>query len=128
MRSTLWRLQDELDRAETDAHILLPVHDEFIIDVAPAVLKKVAKITVKAMETCDKFTVPLQVNLKWAPKRWSEAIKLDCPKCEGLGVTFGMSREELFEALYQDELPDDLKESPCKKCKGERFLFEKALT
>ena len=127
MRATLWRLQDELDRAKTDAHIILVVHDEFIIDVAPAMLEKVAKITVKEMETSDKFTVPLQVGLEWAPKRWSESTKLDCPKCEGLGVTFGLSRDELFEALYNDELPDDLKESPCKKCKGERFLFGKAL-
>ncbi|KKK73880.1 hypothetical protein LCGC14_2889360, partial [marine sediment metagenome] len=113
--------------AKTDAHIILVVHDEFIIDVAPDMLETVAKITVDAMETCDKFTVPLQVGLEWAPKRWSETIKLDCPKCEGLGVTFGLDRDELFEALYNDELPDDLEESPCKKCKGERFLFEEAL-
>jgi len=38
-----------------------------------------------------------------------------------------MSREELFEALYQDELPDDLEERTCDECEGERFLFGKAL-
>ena len=72
--------------------------------------------------------MPLQVDLQWAPKRWSEAIKLACDTCEGLGVTFALSRDELFEALYQDELPDDLEESPCAECNGGRFIFGKALT
>ncbi len=126
MRSKLWRLNDGL--VGTGADIVLVVHDEFIIDTPVDMLEKVARITVKEMETCDKFTVPLQVDLQWAPKRWSEAIKLACDTCEGLGVTFALSRDELFEALYQDELPDDLEESPCDECNGERFLFGKALT
>ena len=125
MRSRLWRLQDAL--VDTGTDILLTVHDEFIIDTPVDMLEKVARITVDAMETCDKFTVPLQVDLEWAPKRWSETIKLKCENCSGLGVTFGMSREELFEALYQDELPDDLEESTCSECNGKRFLFGKAL-
>ena len=121
MRDTLWTLEEALN---TGALLDLVVHDEFIIDTPLDAIEATVKTVVPIMETCPRLTVPLKVSLKWAPERWSQAIKLDCGTCDGLGKTFGLDDDELFDLVYHDkELP---KSKVCKECGGRRFLLEKA--
>ena len=120
MRDTLWTLEKALNMG---ALLDLVVHDEFIIDTPLDAIESTVKTVVPIMETCTRLTVPLKVSLKWAPERWSQAIKLDCGTCDGLGKTFGLDDDELFDLVYHDkELP---KSKVCKECDGRRFLLEK---
>lgn len=121
MRDTFWTLDEALD---TGAVLDLVVHDEFIIDTPLDAIESTVKIAVPIMETCPRLTVPLKVSLKWAPKRWSQAIDLDCETCRGLGKTFGLDDDELFDLVYHDKaLPES---KVCEECNGRRFLLEKA--
>jgi len=66
----------EVDRALTEAkvksRILLQVHDELVIEVAPGELEKVTELVTKGMNSAAKLNVPLEVNIGIG-KSWDEA-------------------------------------------------------
>ena len=65
-----------VDKALTDAkvksRILLQVHDELVIEVAPGELDKVTELVTKGMNSAAKLAVPLEVNIGIG-KSWDEA-------------------------------------------------------
>lgn len=54
------------------ARLVLQVHDEVIVEVAPHEHDEVARLTREAMEGAASLSVPLEVNLSWAAN-WAEA-------------------------------------------------------
>ncbi len=66
----------EVDRALTEAkvksRILLQVHDELVIEVAPGELEQVTELVKKGMNCAAKLDVPLEVNIGIG-KSWDEA-------------------------------------------------------
>ncbi len=66
----------EVDRALTEAkvksRILLQVHDELVIEVAPGELEQVTELVKKGMNSAAKLDVPLEVNIGIG-KSWDEA-------------------------------------------------------
>jgi len=65
-----------VDKALTDAkvksRILLQVHDELVIEVAPGELEKVTELVAKGMNSAANLDVPLEVNIGIG-KSWDEA-------------------------------------------------------
>jgi DNA polymerase-1 len=65
-----------VDKALTDAkvksRILLQVHDELVIEVAPGELEKVTALVTKGMNSAANLDVPLEVNIGIG-KSWDEA-------------------------------------------------------
>jgi len=65
-----------VDKALTDAkvksRILLQVHDELVIEVAPGELEKVTELVTKGMNSAANLDVPLEVNIGIG-KSWDEA-------------------------------------------------------
>ena len=65
-----------VDMALTDAkvksRILLQVHDELVIEVAPGELEQVKELVTKGMNSAAKLEVPLEVNIGIG-KSWDEA-------------------------------------------------------
>jgi len=65
-----------VDKALTDAkvksRILLQVHDELVIEVAPGELEKVTELVTRGMNSAANLDVPLEVNIGIG-KSWDEA-------------------------------------------------------
>ncbi|AHF06564.1 DNA polymerase I [Desulfitobacterium metallireducens] len=57
------------------ADVLLQVHDELVVQVAPAELERVAKIVQEEMENAFPLSVPLTVDCKTGPN-WYEMMSL----------------------------------------------------
>lgn len=64
-------LNDELERRNLDAKILLQVHDELIIEAKDDVIKEVSLLSQNFMQTIVELSVPLVVNVSSA-KNWAE--------------------------------------------------------
>ena len=60
-----------LREAELDAHIILQVHDELIVECAERDKEQAAEILRSCMEGAAALTVPLTVDLHWG-KSWEE--------------------------------------------------------
>lgn len=103
--------------------IKLIVHDEFIFEISYKEAEKVIPIIVTEMRTCDKLNVPMDVELKWSPNRWSNAISLSCDECNGIGKTFNFEQEVLFTAVYNNDgkLLDRVIALPCNYCLGKGY-------
>jgi DNA polymerase-1 len=59
MKKAMIEVQDELDRADTGAAILLQVHDELLLEVPKSELEPVRDLVVTKMEGAMKLDVPL---------------------------------------------------------------------
>jgi len=70
------KVADEIKKAgfESDAHLLLQVHDELIYEVKTEKAKKVSIIIQKAMEEALDSTVPLKVNMAIG-QNWGKLAK-----------------------------------------------------
>lgn len=119
MRHTLWKLDKALYGLETIINLV--VHDEFIFDVPFGEFDTVLGIVIPTMETCNRIKVPLKVDLKWATKRWSDAVSLNCKTCDGLGHVYEIPPDELLKLLIEEKLPEMLPHLPCPQCEGKRF-------
>ncbi len=64
------RLHEEIK--EKDAHLVLQVHDELLIESRAEIVEEIMKITKDVMENVVKFDVPLTVNIKSA-SNWLDA-------------------------------------------------------
>jgi DNA polymerase-1 len=66
----------KLDRSLEDhaltSRIVLQVHDEIIVEVAPNENEQVEKLTLDAMNGATELRVPLEVNLAWG-ETWADA-------------------------------------------------------
>ena len=61
-----------LTEAKVKSRILLQVHDELVIEVAPGEFEKVTELVTKGMNSAAKLNVPLEVNIGIG-KSWDEA-------------------------------------------------------
>ena len=66
------QLHRELAAAALPARLLLQVHDELVLEVAPEALESVLAITRRTMETAVQLSVPLKVETGVGPN-WMEA-------------------------------------------------------
>ena len=125
MRSTNWKLYDKLKEYKT--RIVLPIHDEFVFDMPYTEAREVIPIIVDTMTTCDKLKVPLKVDLKWAPVRWSESYSLSCDECDGNGKIFSLTEDERFDTLVKNDWDtlNSLTSEPCAECAGTGFNLKK---
>ena len=72
MKLAMIGVDKALREAKTKSRILLQVHDELVIEVAPGELEKVKKIVVEGMTKAAKLDVPLEVNIGIG-RSWDEA-------------------------------------------------------
>ncbi|MFM8926672.1 MAG: DNA polymerase I [Rhodoluna sp.] len=72
MKLAMIRVANALAEAKTKSRILLQVHDELVIEVAPGELEQVKKIVVEGMTKAAKLDVPLDVNIG-VGSSWDEA-------------------------------------------------------
>jgi DNA polymerase I len=68
----LVRLDQALEAAGTDSRLILQVHDEVILEVAPAELDDVTGLVLDAMSGAFALRVPLEVNLSVGDS-WADA-------------------------------------------------------
>jgi len=68
----LVRLDRSLDAGGLPSRLVLQVHDEVILEVAPAEEDEVSSLTVEAMRGAADLSVPLEVNLTWGTS-WADA-------------------------------------------------------
>ena len=66
------QLQDALQQQGLPAQLLLQVHDELVLEVAPDALEATRELVVKTMEHAVKLSVPL-VAETGAGANWMEA-------------------------------------------------------
>ncbi len=59
-----------------DVRMLLQVHDELVFEIKKDLVKKIAPVIKKAMETVRSFDVPITVDIKHGPN-WSDMEPLD---------------------------------------------------
>jgi len=72
MKLAMIRVYENLKAAKVKSRILLQVHDELVLEVAPGELEKVKKIVIEGMNEAAKLDVPLEVNVGIG-KSWDEA-------------------------------------------------------
>lgn len=68
----LVRLDTALAEADTDARLILQVHDEVILEVHPDERDRLADLTVGVMADAFEMSVPLEVNLAFGAS-WADA-------------------------------------------------------
>ena len=68
----LVNLDQELRKLDTDTRLVLQVHDEVILEVAPDQREPMATLTTEVMAAAFDLRVPLEVNLAFGPT-WAEA-------------------------------------------------------
>jgi len=68
----LVRLDRGLEEQGRTSRLVLQVHDEVILEVAPAEEQAVAALTMEAMRGAADLSVPLEVNLSWGDS-WAAA-------------------------------------------------------
>ena len=72
MKIAMIEVDKALTQAKVKSRILLQVHDELVIEVAPGELEKVKELVTKGMNSAAKLDVPLEVNIGIG-KSWDEA-------------------------------------------------------
>jgi len=68
----LVRLDRGLEEQGRTSRLVLQVHDEVILEVAPAEEQAVSALTLEAMRGAADLSVPLEVNLSWGDS-WADA-------------------------------------------------------
>jgi len=71
-KAALVKVDALLEREELKSGLVLQVHDEVILEVAPDEEAAAAEITLDAMHNACRLCVPLEVNLAWGAN-WAEA-------------------------------------------------------
>jgi DNA polymerase-1 len=66
------RLDRELHTQALPARLLLQVHDELVLEAAPAARETVLELVRRVMEHAVELSVPLRVDTGWGPN-WMEA-------------------------------------------------------
>lgn len=120
MKDAMTRIDRRL-RAEGLATLpLLPIHDELILDVPYAEARRAVAVVTEEMGRPggSGLTVPLRVDLGWAPERWSEKRVVRCGPCGGIGRVFERGHNELVRALYDGEDPATFAFEMCAACGG----------
>jgi DNA polymerase-1 len=72
MKIAMIAVDQALTQAKVKSRILLQVHDELVIEVAPGELEQVKELVTKGMNSAAKLDVPLEVNIGIG-KSWDEA-------------------------------------------------------
>jgi len=72
MKVAMIAVDQALTQAKVKSRILLQVHDELVIEVAPGELEQVKELVTKGMNSAAKLDVPLEVNIGIG-KSWDEA-------------------------------------------------------
>jgi len=72
MKIAMISVDQALTQAKVKSRILLQVHDELVIEVAPGELEQVKELVTKGMNSAAKLDVPLEVNIGIG-KSWDEA-------------------------------------------------------
>jgi DNA polymerase-1 len=103
MKDALDRVDRRLAREKLSARLLVPVHDELILDVPYAEAEQVIAIVNEEMSRCEKIDAPLRVDLDWSPTRWSEKRGLGCTKCGGSGKLLDVDSDVLLRAMYSGD-------------------------
>jgi DNA polymerase-1 len=76
MKLAMVRLDRALASAGLDASMLLQIHDELIVEVAPGALERVGRIVKDEMEHAMELSVPIEVTLK-SGKTWYDVVELE---------------------------------------------------
>ena len=66
------RLDQALEHEGLESRLILQVHDEVILEVAPHERDRAKELTLEAMQGAAELHVPLEVNIAWG-KNWEEA-------------------------------------------------------
>ncbi|NCA07228.1 MAG: DNA polymerase I [Micrococcales bacterium] len=72
MKIAMIAVDKALTEAKVKSRILLQVHDELVIEIAPGELERVAELVTKGMNSAANLDVPLEVNIGIG-KSWDEA-------------------------------------------------------
>ena len=72
MKLAMLRVDKALRKDFPEAHLLLQVHDELIVECPELIASEVATLVSREMEAVAKLNVPLIAEAKWG-KSWFEA-------------------------------------------------------
>jgi DNA polymerase I len=72
MKIALFHIHDDLRAAELRSRVLLQIHDELVVEVAPGEWEPVEQIVRTRMGDAADLTVPLDVQIGRGPD-WNEA-------------------------------------------------------
>ncbi|MBP7134399.1 DNA polymerase I, partial [Patescibacteria group bacterium] len=75
MKRAMIQVMAGLPQQSEQAVLLLQVHDELVLEVPDAEIKRIAAWVKETMESAEKFGVPIVVEAK-AGKNWAELEKL----------------------------------------------------
>jgi DNA polymerase I len=75
MKIAMLRIPSALQRARLDAHMLLQVHDELVLEVPEAELEATSKVVRQVMEAAYPLDIPLSTEAKWG-QNWDEMAAL----------------------------------------------------
>jgi DNA polymerase-1 len=73
MKKAMLNIQNEIDRLNLKAHILIQIHDELLIEVEKSEIIQVESIVKKKMEDVVKLKVSLPVK-SFIGKSWGSLI------------------------------------------------------
>ena len=68
------KVVDRLEKELPDAHLIMQVHDELIVEAPENEAKKACRILKEEMENAVKLAVPLSVDVSYG-KTWYDAKK-----------------------------------------------------
>lgn len=119
MKEKMWELH--LLLKDSPINTLLVVHDEFIFEIPykhnfEPEIKEIMRI----MQTTERFKVPIVADLKYSTTSWAEAKSMTCQTCDGRGILYSLSDEEMFERLFNDEL-GHVDNHVCGTCGGDGY-------
>lgn len=72
IKLAMLKVDAELAAAELNSRVLLQVHDELVVEVAPGELEKVKKLVTRSMDEAVTLSVPLEVSVGWG-STWNSA-------------------------------------------------------
>ena len=71
IKKAMIQLNNEIEKQNLPARILLQIHDELILEVKNEAIEEVSQLTKKIMESAISLSVPLEVNISHG-KNWAE--------------------------------------------------------
>jgi len=74
MKIAMINIHNTLQEKKLDAHLILQIHDEVIVECEESLLERVRKIVQKEMETVVDWDVPLKVGIRTG-KDWGQITK-----------------------------------------------------
>lgn len=72
IKLAMLKVDAELVAAQLNSRVLLQVHDELVVEIAPGELEQVKELVTRSMDEAVKLSVPLEVSVGWGAT-WNSA-------------------------------------------------------